>query len=324
MIKLELSLAPVVLFVYNRPRHAEETLKALAENELAKDTVLYIYADGPKKEASELLLERINETRELVKRQQGFKEVHIIEADSNKGLATSVIEGVTQIVSKYGKVIVLEDDLITSKGFLKYMNDALARYDNAESVMQVSGHCFPLEAGDEKHSAFFIPFCTSWGWATWKRSWDQFDPGVKDYELLKSDKLLADKFNLDGSFNYSSMLINQMETKTIDSWAIRWWWTIFRKNGLTLFPDKSLVENIGFGGDGTHTHVSNPFLLNNFDQNYVVHLFPNDVIVNMVFFNKVKKSIRYSSTKQPLTILRNPFRAFVKRVLVKLDQIFNR
>jgi GT2 family glycosyltransferase len=300
-----MNLAPIVLFVYNRPWHTEQTLNALAENELAKDSTLYIYADGVKENTSKAGLEKIRETRELIQKKKWCKEVYVIESGKNKGLANSVIDGVSEIVKKYGKIIVLEDDLITSKGFLKYMNDALLRYENELNIMQISGHCFPIDHIQKNNSSFFVPLSTSWGWGTWKRAWDIFDSKASGYEILKSDEAIKKEFDLKNSFPYSSMLIKQMESGKIDSWSIRWWWTIFKKNGIALFPDKSLVKNIGFGIESTHTQGSDPFFLKDFDQNYYIHNFPETIQVNDNHFEEITKHLRFSKNKKQSPIQKN-------------------
>ena len=206
------SLAPIVLFVYNRPWHAEQTLNALMKNELADQSVLYIFADGPKDNATEDQLNKIKEVRQVIRSKRWCKEIHIIESDKNKGLANSVIDGVTKIVNKYGKIIVLEDDLVTAKGFLHFMNNALDKYEEEEKVMEVSGFNFPLKIA-HKNSAHFLLFASSWGWATWKRAWVQFDAQASGYEQLKVDKVLENKFNLNQSYPYSVMLFDQMELR---------------------------------------------------------------------------------------------------------------
>lgn len=283
---MESKLAPIVLFVYNRPSHAEQTLNALMQNELAKESILYIYADGPKENISNEDLFKIESTREIIRKKQYCKEVFIIESKTNKGLANSIIDGVTTIVNKYGKIIVLEDDLVSSKGFLSYMNNALDKFAEEEKVMQVSGFMFPLQITPTSNS-FFLPMATSWGWATWERSWYKFDPFVNGYQKLKHHHALAKQFDLNGSYPYTNMLFQQMENKTIDSWAIRWWWCIFKEKGLTLFPDCSLVKNIGYGLEGTHTYDLDPFFLTHFDKNYFINNFPIHIKASKSYFKNV-------------------------------------
>lgn len=251
-------LAPIVLFVYNRPWHTRQTLEALEKNELASESSLFIYADGPKQNASTADLIKINEVRHLIHEKLWCKSVEIIESDVNKGLAESIISGVTEIIHRFGKIIVLEDDLVTGRGFLRYMNDALYLCQEDLKVMQVSGYQFPLKFSSSVPTYFYLPMTTSWGWATWKRAWDLFDFNASGWYELKKQDTLRKNFDLDNSYPYSNMLEAQMEHKTIDSWAIRWWWTVFKLNGVTLFPKTSFIKNIGFDEFSTHTKRS-PF-----------------------------------------------------------------
>ena len=182
-----MNLAPIVLFVYNRPWHTLQTLEALRKNALASESILYIFADGPKPFADESAMHKINETRECIKKKQWCKEVIIYEREINLGLADSIINGVTEIVNKHGKIIVLEDDIVTSKGFLKYMNDALDIYELEEKVMHISGYMFPVKKKLPK--TFFYKPTTCWGWATWSRSWKYFKKDAKSQiDILDNTK----------------------------------------------------------------------------------------------------------------------------------------
>lgn len=240
-------IAPIALFVYNRPWHTRQTIESLRDNELAERSDLIIFSDGPKTAADD---DSVASVRNYLKSIQGFRTVTVIERINNWGLAANIIDGVTETVNKFGRVIVLEDDLLTNQGFLDYMNQALTRYKDEDQVMQISGHMFAVDIVP-KTDAVFLPLTTSWGWATWKRSWDHFDPSATGYEKLKNDRTLRYKFNLDGSYNYFNMLLAQKNNK-VDSWAIRWYLSVFMMNGLTLFPISSFIENIGFDGSGTH------------------------------------------------------------------------
>jgi GT2 family glycosyltransferase len=247
------NLAPIALFVYNRPVHARQTVEALQKNELAGESDLFIFSDAPKKPEAAAA---VGEVRKYIKSISGFKSVIIVERDRNFGLANSVIDGVTRLCDEYGRAIVLEDDLLTSPYFLRFMNEALDRYQNNVQVMQISGHMFPADIPAQT-DAVFLPMTTSWGWATWQRAWQGFDPAAAGYETLKRDRTLRRRFNLDGSYNYFGMLEQQLRGE-IDSWAIRWYLTVFLRGGLTLFPKKSLVENMGFDGSGTHCGADRP------------------------------------------------------------------
>jgi hypothetical protein len=222
-------------------------LESLAQNEGAAESQLFIFCDAPKRQEDQ---ESVKQVREVVRSKKWCGTVNIIERETNLGLANSIIRGVTDLCDEYGSVIVIEDDLILSPFFLDYMNKALNLYKDAHHVMQISGYMFPVKLELET-DAIFLPFTTSWGWATWQRAWKYLDLSMSGYEKLKGESLLRYKFDLDGSYPYFKMLENQRSNK-IDSWAIVWYLSVFMQQGLTLCPTQSLVRNIGFDGSGTH------------------------------------------------------------------------
>jgi hypothetical protein len=234
--------APVALFVYNRPVHTRQTVEALLANAEAAQSALYVFSDAPRDAAASKAVAHV---RSYIHSIAGFKSVTIIERETNYGLARSIIEGVTQLCDEYGRVIVLEDDLVTSAYFLTYMNKALERYENEEQIMQVSGHIAHVPEFSQREEALFVPFITSWGWGTWARAWKHFDPSAHGWENISSNSVLKKRFNLDGYFDYSTLMEQQIQGK-VDSWAIRWYVSTFLRNGVSLFPPQSLVRNIGF------------------------------------------------------------------------------
>lgn len=241
-----MKFAPVALFTYNRPIHTRKTIEALKKNKLASQSDLIIFSDGPKKPEAEA---GVKETRAYLKTVGGFNNVTVVERAENFGLAKSIITGVSEIVNKYGKIIVIEDDLITSPFFLQYMNEGLDFYENQEDVISIHGYIYPVEK--TLPLTFFIKGADCWGWATWKRGWDLFEAdGAKLLKELE-DKNLAKEFDFNNSYPYAEMLKGQIEGRN-NSWAIRWYASAFLKNKLTLYPGKSLVQNIGFDNSGTH------------------------------------------------------------------------
>lgn len=240
-----MKLAPVIVFAYNRPDHFRQTLEALAKNDLASESVLYIYCDGPKEGVSKEVLTQISEVRTIAHKQSWAKETHVIESDINKGLADSIIGGVTEIVNQYGRVIVLEDDMITSKGFLRYMNDALETYKNDEKVMHITGYMFPIEKKLPETFFYEVPHC--WSWATWQRAWKYFSNDIDAlYNHWKND---WDTFNHWGDANLQKQLENNYKG-TLYTWFIKWHAVVLAMGGLTLWPRKTLVYNIGCDGTG--------------------------------------------------------------------------
>ncbi|MGE1130501.1 glycosyltransferase [Bacillus wiedmannii] len=248
-------LAPVIIFVYNRPEHTIQTIEALSKNELARESNIFIFSDAAKNEESVEKVKVVRDYIDSVEEKKYFKSFTITKSEVNKGLAKSVIHGVSEIISKYGKVIVLEDDLITAPDFLTYMNDALDYYCNLEKVWSISGYNIPIAfPKDYKSEIYYSYRGCSWGWATWKNRWDQVDWDVKDYVEFKSSRRLKNRFNRGGR-DMANMLDSQMEG-IIDSWAIRWCYTQSKRNLLTVYPVKSRVKNIGLDGSGTHSGIT--------------------------------------------------------------------
>lgn len=246
-------LAPVTLFTYNRLWHTRQTLEALQKNELAAESELYVFSDGPRADADR---EKVRSVREYLNSVSGFKKVTVIERDRNLGLAESIIAGVTETVGRYGRIIVLEDDMVTSPYFLRFMNEALELYKNDERVISIHGYMFPVKA--ELPETFFIKDPGCWGWATWERGWRFFEQnGQKLLDELRARKLTA-SFDFDSSYSYTKMLRDQISGKN-DSWAVRWNASAFLNNKLTLYPGKSLVVNVGMDGSGTHCGTLNSF-----------------------------------------------------------------
>ena len=252
-----MNLAPIVLFVYNRPWHTEQTLNTLALNNLADKSVLYIYCDGPKKNASEESLKKINEVRQLVKAKKWCKEVIVIEKDINLGLANSVIKGVTEVIEKHGSAIVLEDDIITGTYFLKFMNDGLNLYKDEKEVFGVSGLKFPSSSVIKK-STYFLPIMSSWGYGTWVDRWNKINfDGNELLDIVKSKKI---ENQLDfGTITYYKMLKDQTLGKN-DSWAVRFYVSMFLQKGVFLYPNITLLKNIGLDGTGVHCNNDSELL----------------------------------------------------------------
>lgn len=244
-----MSLAPILLFTYNRPAHTSQTLEALFNNKLSKDSELFIFSDGYKNEFDKINVQEVRKLIHSIERFSSFKKINIIENKQNVGLANNIIAGVTQIVNKYGKVIVLEDDLITSPWFLTFMNEALDKFESDERIGHIHGFCYPI---DNLPDAFLIKWVGSWGWATWKRSWQLFN--ADGNMLLKEiqERNLSREFDFNGNYPYTKMLQRQVNGVN-DSWAIRWNATLFLNNILSINAGKSLVQNIGFDGTGIHS-----------------------------------------------------------------------
>lgn len=247
-----MNLAPVVLFVYNRLAHTRLTVEALQKNILANQSDLIIFSDAPKVEEQ---YEAVRKIRKYIHQIDGFKSVSIVERPNNFGLANSIIDGVTTVVNQHGRVIVLEDDLVTSPFFLQYMNDALNLYSMDDNVASIHGYVYPIDGLPE---TFFMRGADCWGWATWKDKWGMFEPdGVKLLSELTTRKLTK-RFDLNGGYAFTQMLVDQIAGVN-NSWAIRWHASAFLNNKFTLYPTRSLVLNIGVDGSGEHCGVSDAF-----------------------------------------------------------------
>lgn len=241
--------APIVLFTYNRPEHTRKTIDALKNNELAEDSVLYIFSDGPKNENA---VSGVNNVRSIIDNVSGFKNIVITKREKNIGLANSIISGVSGVINKHGKVIVLEDDIVTSPYFLKYMNLLLEQYKNVERVFSITGYNYDINIpGNYKYDIYSGYRACSWSWGTWADVWNKTDWNAGAFELLKRSKQKKALFNRSGDDMYH-MLYKQMHG-LLDSWAIRWaLHHCLPKEGYCIYPVNSLVENIGVDGSGTH------------------------------------------------------------------------
>lgn len=298
------NLAPIALFVYNRPEHTRRTLNYLQKNVLADESRLFIFSDGAKTPADEAKVEQV---RQLVNEISGFKSVKIINSKQNLGLANSIIKGVTQLVNEYGKVIVYEDDLLSSPYTLQYFNEALTRYANEEKVMHIGAYMFELS--DKKlPETFFYRIATSWGWATWARAWKDFEPDI-DVLLKQFDKPKINRFSIDGTMNFWKQML-EFKTGKNNSWAIRWYASIFLKGGLTLNPSRSLVHNIGHDGTGVHSNVENTYK-SNISQK-PVKKFPAEVKEN----ERAHQAIKNFLSKRKGSLLKRGL-VFIRQIRVK-------
>ena len=251
-------LAPIVLFVYNRLDHTQGVIETLSKNFLAKESELYVFSDAAKSEKG---IGKVNEVRKFIRDNSwhhNFKKVSIIEAEKNKGLAKSVIGGVTKIIQEYGKVIVVEDDLLLAPYFLNYMNDALEYYEKDKEIWSISGYSFPMKSMKKyPHDIFYSYRGCSWGWATWADRWDTVDWQVKEYDRFIEDQKWIARFNR-GGVDLTNMLKMQMEGQS-DSWAIRWCFSQSNQDMYTVYPRISYLENAGCDGSGMHSGADDEY-----------------------------------------------------------------
>lgn len=226
-------------------------------NRLASESILYIFSDGPR---SEYDIKGVEQVRSVLHKKKWCKEVHIVERPKNLGLADNIVDGVGQTVQKYGKAIVLEDDVITAPGFLDYMNVALTYYEQQLDVMHISGYMFPL--GINLPETFFLNTTSCWGWGTWKRAWQHFNPDAQAlYKQLEAGNL-TNKFDMGGHAGFVDQLINNINGN-IKTWAVKWNASMFLKDGFALHPNRSLTQNIGNDGTGENLVDCEDFLIDN-------------------------------------------------------------
>ena len=246
-------LAPILLFVYNRPQHVKRAISSLLQNREAAASDLYVFSDAARSAEDAAAVEMV---RKEIADIQGFRSVSVVERNENFGLARSIIEGVTSIVNRYGRVIVLEDDLVVSPYFLRFMNDALEVYKDEPRV----GH---IQACDFIQSAalpdtFLIKWTGSWGWATWQRAWELFNPNGQELLDQLCERRLTKQFDFNGKYGFTRMLRQQIEGKN-NSWAIRWNASLFLADVLSLNVGRSLVSNEGLDGSGTNSVSLDPY-----------------------------------------------------------------
>jgi len=292
-----LKCSPVVVFAYNRPKHLGATLRALSKNILAPHVEVFIFVDGPKTDDD---VKRIDEIKKQIANCSGFKSLTAIYRLNNLGLSSSVIKGVSETLENWESVIVLEDDMITSPYFLEYMNQGLIKYKNNPLVSCIHGYVYPgLKDGSE---TFFLRGADCWGWGTWRESWKLFNSNGEFLLNELRNKNLIKEFDFNGSYPFSSMLENQVLGKN-DSWAVRWYASIFLAGKLTLYPTKSLVQNIGMDSSGQNCINSS---------NYDVELPAHPVLVKDI-------EVRHSISRY------REFESFFRRQHVNLFQrIVNR
>ena len=300
------NFAPIALFVYNRPDHARRTLNFLQKNLLADESRLFIFSDGPK-EGEE---ENVRAVRELVRNADGFKSVEVIEREYNFGLANSVIDGVTRLNREYGKVIVIEDDVISSPYMLQYFNDALRKYEQEEKVMHVTAFMYPIDPQDLPET-FFLRIVSSQAWATWNRAWQFFEPNI--------DKLMESfspesryEFEVEGAMNFWKHM-KEFKAGRNNSWAIRWYASVFLKKGLSVNPAASLIDNIGHDGSGVHSEISTIYKVN-INKSRISH-FPDQLEEDRKALLKVKYFLKHRKG----TLLQRGMR-YMNNVLTRLKK----
>lgn len=306
---MESKCAPVAVFTYNRPDHTERVLDALNVSALAPDTDIFIFCDNYKDESAKHNVQRVWDLVDQFAYKSRFKSVTINKSETNKGLATSIICGVSEIMVLYGRVIVVEDDLLASIHFLEYMNSALDFYKNNKHIWSISGYAFPMKAlSNYPHDVFMAGRGSSWGWASWIDRWNRVDWDVKDYNTFKHNWSKRHAFARWGR-DLPLMLDAQM-TANHNSWAIRWCYSQFLENMMTVYPKISYIKNIGNDGTGTHKSL----LVEKFDTEVECGECFECEFEDLTYDKIIRKE--FQKKYSPTIIVR--IKSLVKKFLVKL------
>ncbi len=239
--------APIALFAYRRPEHLRRTLEALRRNAEARDTDLHVFCDAAKDEQAAGGVEAV---RRILRELEGFKSINVVHRERNFGLARNITTGVSEVLQTSENVIILEDDLVVSPYFLRFMNDALEYYRADTRVGSISGYCYPLDRSVPE--TFFIRGADCWGWATWRDRWRHYEPDGGRLLTSLRERNLSHAFDFEGTMGFTQMLENQIAGK-VNSWAIRWHASCFLRDMLILYPGRPLAQNIGQDGSGTHS-----------------------------------------------------------------------
>lgn len=303
--------APIALFVYARPWHTRKVLESLGRNPEARESVLYIFADGPKQGASNEQIEAIREVRQLIREKSWCGDVKLVESSINRGLADSIVSGVTEVVGRHGRVIVLEDDIELSPGALAYFNSALNLYQGDDIVMQVSG--FMVRCPFWVASTGFLRMSSSWGWATWDRAWTHYS-GDSTALRERIDQIGRSAFDLENtSFHYEELCRN--ERGELRTWAIKWYASIFPRNGLCLYPKRSVTRNVGFDGSGENCEDDSSGYFNRLPFARSVWLRRQPLVESPSYLKAMQRSFRYRLQVWTNTRLRDRFKNKLKRLM---------
>jgi hypothetical protein len=269
--------APLALFVFNRPHHTQQTLLSLANNRGAENYMLTIYSDGARTPMDK---KKVNEVREICRDACGFASVEMVERENNWGLANNIINGVGQLMEKHGKAIVLEDDLLTSEGFLEYMEEALDFYQH-KPVFSICGYCPPIAIPQTyTYTTYLAMRNGSWGWATWKDRWDRVNWELADFDAFFSSRKNRKAFSAAG--NDLPMMLLKQKMNIINSWSIRFCYASYKVMQPTVYPTGSLVRNIGIDGSGTHMKQTSKYESTIINDHYNSKLCPSNEINTLI------------------------------------------
>jgi hypothetical protein len=285
--------SPIAVFAYNRPLHVNRLIDSLLSNELFSRSPVFIYCDGPRDLDDQ---DAVAQTRSVAHQRLG-SHAQIVESEDNKGLAQSIIAGVTDLCRRYGRVIVLEDDLVLHPRCLDFLNAALRHYADDAAIYHVNAYRYPLPPASTPN---FSRLVSSWGWATWQRAWINFEPDATKLERRIREADLISVMDFEGTFPYYNMLQNQAKGE-IDSWAIRWYASTLLRGGFAICPNVSQVSNYGFDNTGVHCGVSSIF---NVELGTASEDWPPQVAEDMLTYRQMQAFFRSIRGTFPRRVLR--------------------
>jgi hypothetical protein len=298
-----------VLFTYDRPDHTRRTVEALAANEGAADSDLFVYSDGPKTADQD---EAVQAVREYLRTVTGFRSVDLVEREQNLGLGKSVIAGVGEVLSRAASVVVMEDDLLTTRNFLLFVNSALSTYERRTDIFSVTGYNYPLKIPSTYRNDAYLSYRgSSWGWGTWRDRWSQVNWSVSDYADFVSDSRAQELFRRGG--NDLPRLLEMQISGKLDSWSIRFDYAHFKHNALCVYPVVSKVQNIGFDGSGVHCEESDDYDVELDSGDLPFHLRP-DLVVDAAVLKAFDRKFRPSRGSELRALTRRGGNRIVRRL----------
>ena len=309
MIKKNLS--PVLIFSFNRKNKLKKLIISLKKNKYYKQSKIYVFQDYFNSEFDIRKKREINKTIEYLKElKKKEKNIFLKVRQKNFGLANNIISGVNEIIKKYNKAIILEDDLILSKNFLAFMNEALFFYEYEKKIWHISGWCFSIKSPKYKEDNYFLNWPCSWGWATWKNRWKYFSKNSNKF--INWNKKNIKKFNFDNSYNFFSQ-IKRNHNKELNSWAIFWYAKIFEKKKLCIYPKNNLVENIGIGKNASNTYKKNDLFISKIKNKKIKYNFKFDKnLVENNYYKKLIKKKMKNNRKNKFLNLYNKIKTFLR------------
>ncbi len=249
--------SPILFIVFNRPEQTRQVFEAIRR---ARPPKLYVVADGPRADRPGDV-EMSEQTRRIATDVDWPCEVNTLFREANVGCRMSVSTGISWFFSQEPEGIILEDDCLPCASFFPFCEELLDRYRNVERVAMISGmnFCPTDEAAIESYR--FSRFPHIWGWATWKRTWDHYDANLDAWPTLRRGDWLRSRMNVpSGSRRFWKSMFDLTHMNYFDTWDYALYFSVLKMNTLAVIPKQSLIHNIGFSPDATHTRSPDPRL----------------------------------------------------------------